>query len=306
MGHFFFVMFNDDRTFCKEVTQQNDFIAELLGEESGRSETPPNKKRKFSPPPLLCGQMIFCPLQQEAWPSLIYRNGNEIIDISKHLQFQVSCTSEFSLHEQTGINIHYKRNQFPMRFSLTCENLPVATTDKNFFSNVYIQGSNLTLDQLFVEIQIIESDSLEVNKALENSIDSPKLYTRQNGANVPFTAHHMPPKFGHEDVRLYFERSTSNNGSKKKQCYFYIMVSLCAVQQNTRCALRTEISFQPLIVRGGNPAAYKNKNSPSASPQSCPSSDASPQASYGTSWNTRFDPHRGDILYTNNQRVGIN
>merc|ERR1712137_1501855 len=110
------------------------------------------------------------------------------------------------------------------------------------------------------------------------------------------------------DIRVYFERATGNNGTKK-QCYFYLMVSLCAVNGSSKCAIRTEVSFHPLIVRGGNPAAYvksKSRSPPDNEPQHgkitfSPNSQSSnsPGVNEGlgeivqSNWMTRFDPTRG-------------
>ena len=70
----------DSGTASQDAIAVNDFVAELFAEEPDAA--PAAKKRKFSPPPLLASsKLVFCPLQQQAWPKLVYRHENEVIDM---------------------------------------------------------------------------------------------------------------------------------------------------------------------------------------------------------------------------------
>ena len=79
------------------------------------------------------------------------------------------------------------------------------------------------------------------------------------GTSSPVQGLPMPALFNQDwqtlEERKYFERATSGNGSKR-QSYFYNLVSLCASNPWTKCALQTYVSVNPLIVRGGNLGAF--------------------------------------------------
>merc|ERR1712137_328620 len=121
--------------------------------------------------------------------------------------------------------------------------------------------------------------------------------------------------------RMYFERATSANGNAKKQCYFYILISLCASNAWSKCALQTFVSVQPLIVRGGNPGSYKKKDKADKDSTSPPLSDStvdsspdphsSPASTISNNPNPegwrQYDGPTGTVLYApESSRVGIN
>merc|ERR1712137_341515 len=121
--------------------------------------------------------------------------------------------------------------------------------------------------------------------------------------------------------RMYFERATSANGNAKKQCYFYILISLCASNAWSKCALQTFVSVQPLIVRGGNPGSYKKKDKADKDSTSPPLSDStvdsspdphsSPASTISNNPNPegwrQYDGPTGQVLCApESSRVGIN
>jgi len=283
---------------------------------------PPSKKRKRTEEvdPL---KLMFTPLQPAAWPQMesIHAPG---VPLTNALHFEPHCQTELSNHQSTGALIHYKRNQIHFTFSLTMF-APMGVG----LDQLRVQGSDLCLDNLHVDLQIVESPSLLVNEALENPTSGSSFVDRPGTlAGSPDALKQIPFPLVRKDAvqhevqeRMYFERATAANGNAKKQCYFYILVSLCASNAWSKCALQTFVSVQPLIVRGGNPGSYKKKDKASqdqtTSPLSDSTVDSSPEthsspASTTSSSNQHegwrsYDGASGPVLYAPEwSRVGIN
>ena len=118
------------------------------------------------------------------------------------------------------------------------------------------------------------------------------------------------------NAKLYFDRATTNNGSKK-QCYFYVIASLVCTNSLLKCSIQNFISIQPLIIRGGNPAAYDKEKDKTSSDSSSSPDEQFPPTIYSSlvpplqtsnnsqTWEALTNLAGDRALYTN-KRVGIN
>ena len=140
-------------------------------------------------------------------------------------------------------------------------------------SSVQVRGSDLNLENLHLDLQVVESTHANVAAALANITSSCNFIDRPSnlaGPSHPIRGISLPNEStgkcndnGGVDrevqERAYFERATSSNGSRR-QHYFFIVVSLCASNPWSKCALQTCVSVQPLMVRGSNPGVYKKRD----------------------------------------------
>ena len=241
----------------------------------------------------------------------------------------MECPTELTSHSN-GALIHYKRNQIHFRFSLTQNALPggLLPPEKIAYHDIQVTGSNLNAENLHIDFQIVESPHISVATALGDITSGSYFVDRPNnlaGTSSPVQGLALLTSRTQQESdleeRMYFERATSGNGTKG-QSYFYILVSLCASNPWTKCALQTWVSVTPLIVRGGNPGSYTSfkkpteRQRPDSGLHSSPNDNlAEASSSPGESpllirgeWERRTSPEHGSaILYTKEGcRVGIN